>query len=272
MIHLSVDGSFSHRIMIIASAMFLGRRTQQQIHLYWKDPIKSGENYHQYFDPVDDIKLRQWFPKLQQVLQEQHPNIYLSSNQPIPTQHQDYYIDLPKNPITLPDFPNPIFYRTAPGNYLKSDYEKMLSKFVRKFRPIPSILKQLKYYESTIFRYPKKIRIGIYLTINSSYYPITDSIIKQIIDQFPDPQFQILFSSDIYFYQTEIKRKFKPRLNTLDQFRKTQENGQQFQLIEGYLFSTCQKIIALNLSNSPYLSWLLSPDTTQLQVIQITKD
>lgn len=281
MIHLSVDGLFPQRILIIASAMLLGRRTQQQIHLYWKDPINQGDNYHQYFQAIEDIKLRQWFPELEKILKEQHPNIYLlpqptkdNPNPPIPTDQDDYYLHLPMNPISLPDQSHPVFYREEPGIYLKSNYEKVLSKFVRKFRPLPETIQMSSRIEATIFKFPKKTRIGIYLTIDDKHFLKSEEVIKQLLLEYPQDKFQFFFSCNMHYYQNEISKKF-PRLKTFNEHKKTQDHfveGRQFQLVDGFLLSTCQKIIVINLSDPPYLSWLLSDDRTPLQVIQVTEN
>jgi len=279
MINLVVDGPFYKRILIIVSIMLHARRAQQPIHLYWKD--LSGHKFDHYFRMQDDIIVKDWFPELQKSLTQQMPNLFVpnQTNQKkdktedcqleykvIPSYHENVLINQPNYLLGLPEITHIEFLRQEAEIYFKSDYEKLLSKFVRKFILKYEIIQQINQYESQ-----HKLRVGIFLTIENKYFPIIDTIIKQIIEQYSNHDYQLFLSCNYHHFEEELIKKY-PKLSNSSYKKNIKTTTIEKTLIDTYFYSTCHHLIMINFSYQPYLGWLISKDTTSLQIIKITEN
>lgn len=272
---------------------------------YKKDEweIRNDENIKYFFREMPDIILKTWDYKLINKLLKEGNTMIWDGSKIIPEfmerdekgnlRYDGNFIEMIKKPIKLHFKENVIINMpTSPFGYdgdninhitrdyimpcgipiKKTTYEKELSKFARKLRPIEWIENIIRFYDNKmkmIERINKLPRMGIHIRRTDLKTDVTNEQLDSIIESYMKEyrmKYNIYLCSDDMMIQNKYEEKYA--LMTYPDETKTYNNfqGTQKALVDLYMLSKCKYIIGTQRSSFSYYSYILSDDDTIYEI------
>lgn len=266
---------------------------------YQANQLPDQEHLNFFFQGVPDITLKTWVPNLIAQIFNEYPGTVMlyDGSKIIPefmpkTDHGQVifpsnFLDLVNQPLSFERKKNVIInLPTKPFGFIEDNmklyleypmepgvikhktlYERELSKFARKLRPIRSIQNIIDYYLSRFSA--ERPRVGIHLRRTDLHTKVTQKRLDDVMDKYIKKYqitHQIYFCSD----SAELQHRYvsKYNLTTYADDRKTQNNleGAQKALVDLHLLASCNHILGTSRSSFSYYSFILADDQSTYEI------